>query len=359
MQLHPRVTRTTLDFAAGFEGLRLRAARLEDGRWTVGHGHVRLAREGLEVSAADARALLAWDLSRTAELMDAAVFAPLSPNQFDALASFAFNLGDEAFRGSEVVARLNEGRVLQAAAAFEPWRRADLEGRSLVVDALVRRRAVEKARFLTPVAGFAAAPTPVLRPRADHGADLAADRLAAAEPAVEVAAPLEGDDARARLADPAPRSASSAVVDALAGRLERLMPDVEPPPVQASAEPAAPAAPVEAEPPASPEPVPSAFASAPPPPPAATRAPFPGTRPQPHPVLPAAEPPPRRRGLPAWVAAGTVYAAIALIGLVLFGAAVVCILDRPTFGCFLVGLLGVVFMIPYLLRLFGGARPPR
>ena len=366
MQLHPRVTRSTLDLVATFEGLRRRAARLDDGSWTVGHGHVRTAREGVEVSPQDARALLAWDLSRTAELLDQVVSVPLDAHQFDALVSLAFNLGEEAFRGSQVLALLNEGLTLQAAAAFEPWRRADLEGRNLVVDTLVRRRAAEKALFLTPVEGFAAAPTPVLRPRADGALALSADRPSAVEPAVEVAAPLEGDDARARLVEAPPRSASSAVVDALAERLDRLVPDAEPPPVQAAppapaAPPAvaAPSDPVEAPPvpPPRPQPAASGLASGPAPPPGEGRAPFPGTRPQPHPAMPDAAAPGGTRS--PWIARGAVYAGIALIGLVLFIAAVVCILDRATFGFLLVGVLGVVFMIPYLLRLLGRPKPRR
>ena len=146
MQLHPRVTSATVDFAARFEGLRRRAARLPDGRgWTVGYGHSRTAREGAQVTEAEARALLAWDLSQAAAVVEAVVFAPLDANAFDALCDFAFNIGETAFRTCEVARHLNEGRPLRAAAAMEVWRRATIGGHSLVVDAVMRRRAAEKA----------------------------------------------------------------------------------------------------------------------------------------------------------------------------------------------------------------------
>ena len=53
------------------------------------------------------------------------------------------------------------------------------------------------------------------------------------------------------------------------------------------------------------------------------------------------------------------FVVIGLIGLVLFGAAVVCILDRPTLGCVLVGLLGVLFMAPWAFHLLDGGSARR
>lgn len=54
-----------------------------------------------------------------------------------------------------------------AASALESWRRAEFQGQTIVVDALVRRRAAEKALFLTPPDGFRPVPTPVVRAEFD------------------------------------------------------------------------------------------------------------------------------------------------------------------------------------------------
>ena len=151
-----------------FEGYRRRAAQLPDGRWTIGYGHTKSAREGAEVSEADASSLLLYDLMAVTAAVNDLTFTPLTQNQFDALVCFAFNVGVETFRKSTVLRRVNEGSMLQAACSFEMWRKAEFEGERIVVDALVRRRAAEKALFLTPTDGWVAAPSPVLRPRLDY-----------------------------------------------------------------------------------------------------------------------------------------------------------------------------------------------
>ena len=121
----------------------------------------------------------------------------LDANQFDALCDFAFNIGEPAFRTCDAARHLNEGRPLRAAAVIEMWRRVTIGDDSLVVDAVVRRRAAEKALFLTPVDGFPPAPTPVLRPELDRRMTYDTDRLAASEESpVAAVAPLEGDDCR-------------------------------------------------------------------------------------------------------------------------------------------------------------------
>ncbi len=153
-----------------FEGFRARAARLDDGRWTVGYGHTATAREGAEITEADAEALLLYDLIQAAHAVNEHVYAPLNQNQFDALVSFAFNIGARSFKSSPTVRRLNEGRMLEAALAMELWRKADLDGERIVIDALVRRRAAEKALFLKPIDGWVPAPTPVLPPKMDYDA---------------------------------------------------------------------------------------------------------------------------------------------------------------------------------------------
>ncbi len=344
MKLHPRVTSATLDFVAQFEGLRRQAARLPDGRgWTIGFGHTRTARQGAQVSAEEARALLAWDLSQAAAVIEATVFAPLEANAFDALCDFCFNVGEAAYRVSDVLRRLNEGKPLRAAAAMEMWRRAELGGESYIVDALVRRRAAEKALFLTPDLGFPAAPTPVLQPQLDRRLTYGTDRLAASEEAsVDCLAPLDGDDCRPVFA---PRSAVSVAAEAVASRLARIgrePMDDEAPPTSVTSD---------AEPPPR-----AAFAEAPPRAAAAI-----GDGPRAHDArsgFPAAG----TRGAPArgpaqrWLEAGVVWGAIGLIGVVLFAVAVVCILDRPTVGCVLVAVLGVVVMFPAAVHFLDGRR---
>jgi lysozyme len=160
-----------------FEGLRLVAAQLDDGRWTIGYGHTRSAREGAEVTEADADALVAYDLIEVQAAVNDLTYTPLTQNQFDALASFVSNIGVEAFRHSSVLRRINEGALLQAACAMEMWRKADFEGERIVIDALVRRRATEKALFLTPEDGFMAAPSAILQPMLDLDVGAAVPRV--------------------------------------------------------------------------------------------------------------------------------------------------------------------------------------
>jgi GH24 family phage-related lysozyme (muramidase) len=154
-----------LELVKSFEGFRARAVRLADGRWMVGYGHTRAAREGVVVDAAQAEALLRSDLRPIEAALSEWVHAPLLQNQFDALVSFAFNIGLSQFRQSEVVRALNRGAPLEAARAMQPWCMARQNGEAVVVDALVRRRAIETALFLQHPGGTPAAPTAVLAPQ--------------------------------------------------------------------------------------------------------------------------------------------------------------------------------------------------
>ena len=90
--------------------------------------------------------------------------------------------------------------MLEAACAMELWRKADLEGERIVIDALVRRRAAEKALFLKPVDGWVPAPTPVLPPKMDYDAL----GLIPLTTPVEAHTDLNGERAHAERAPPPP-----------------------------------------------------------------------------------------------------------------------------------------------------------
>ena len=270
MQTHPRLSKSGVELVKRFEGLRRTSAQLPAGGWTIGYGHTASARQGAQVSAEDAEALLLYDLRKVAQAVDAAVFTPVNQNQFDALTAFAFNVGVDNFLRSKVLKHLNEGSYLQAAAAIEMWRKADIHGDSIVVDALVRRRAAEKALFLTPPEGYRPTPTPVVRAEYDPAPDLAATQPGLAQ-AAEVHVPMQGEVAQAELyvepppiiveppaEEPAPQpeieaaptfeTATEVAARNVSAKLSRLFPDA-PPPVAAPAveSPVEPEAPAEGE----------------------------------------------------------------------------------------------------------------
>ena len=75
------------------------------------------------------------------------VTAPINQNQFDALVSFSFNVGLGNLQASTLRQKLNRGDYEGAANEFPKWRKAG--GR--VLQGLVRRRADEKAMFMSDV----------------------------------------------------------------------------------------------------------------------------------------------------------------------------------------------------------------
>ncbi len=169
-----------------YEGFRAEPAQLPNGGWLVGYGHER-AEPGDAVNEAESLNLLRADLAPIEGVVNALVTEPLTQSQFDALVSFAFSVGLDAFVQSQVLRRLNAGHLTAAACAMEAWRKSDVGGEFEVVETLVRRRAAEKAMFLKDMP-HVAAPSAFVRAKLDHAASvLGAPMKFAAAP--EIASP--------------------------------------------------------------------------------------------------------------------------------------------------------------------------
>lgn len=147
MTEHRHINAAGLNLVKRFEGLRLAAYLDPVGIWTIGYGHTRTATRGMRITTETADALLRADLRDAEDAVSRLVKAQLNDNEFSALVSFAFNLGQGNLAKSTLLRRLNAGLRDQAAREFLRWNRAG--GR--VLNGLVARRAAEMALFLTPV----------------------------------------------------------------------------------------------------------------------------------------------------------------------------------------------------------------
>ncbi len=126
-------------------GHRLTLSELHSGQIVLGHV-VLPWREGLSPLAIEA--LLAHDTATAAAAITQLVTTPLTQPQFDALVSFAFNVGVEAFRTSTLLRAVNAGHYADVPALLREWIKGHLPDGSLVVlPALVARRETEIARW--------------------------------------------------------------------------------------------------------------------------------------------------------------------------------------------------------------------
>lgn len=191
-----RVSSETIAQIKLLEGFRPRATPLGDGRWAVGYGHVASTQRTSIVTRAQADLLLRYDLNNILEALSGLIYTPLNSNQIDALGSFVYNVGLEAFATSDVLRLINAGALLEAASAMEAWCHATVGGRSQEVDGLIRRRAMEKALFLKPEGGWVPVPSRLVVPYADV-ACLSHDSTAAAtdtDPAPPISEPADVDE---------------------------------------------------------------------------------------------------------------------------------------------------------------------
>ncbi len=141
-----------VDLIKRFEGLRLEAYLCPAAVWTVGYGHTGSdVRAGVRVTEERAEELLREDLQRFEDAVKRLVMVPINPNEFSALVSLTYNIGEGNFSKSSCLRYLNQGNRPEAANRIELWNKARVNGELTVLEGLVRRRAAEKALFLTPM----------------------------------------------------------------------------------------------------------------------------------------------------------------------------------------------------------------
>ena len=139
---------------AEWEGVRTEVYDDAAGLPTIGVGHLLTSNERdsqkitIHGQAVDFRQglsepqvldLLAQDLERFEAAVNKAVQVALVQNQFDALVSFAFNVGVQAFKASTLLKKLNNGLHDEVPAQLRRWTKAG--GQTL--QGLVNRREKE------------------------------------------------------------------------------------------------------------------------------------------------------------------------------------------------------------------------
>ena len=125
-----------------FEGCRLVAYQCSAGVWTIGYGHTAGVQKGMKFPQTQAEAYLLQDVAKFEKYVNNPSYVPftdkLNQNQFDALVSFAFNLG----QGN--VKKLCTGRTInQIPSAMQQYCKA--AGKTL--PGLQRRRKAEAALY--------------------------------------------------------------------------------------------------------------------------------------------------------------------------------------------------------------------
>lgn len=129
------------------EGFRAKAYKDTGGVWTIGYGTIKWLGKPVEAgqTITDKEALLALqaDLAWAQTAVNQLVRVPLKQHMFDALVSFVYNIGENAFSKSTMLRLLNEGKFDLAAEQFKRWN----QDNGKVIPGLVSRRKVEESLF--------------------------------------------------------------------------------------------------------------------------------------------------------------------------------------------------------------------
>ncbi|MDN5850655.1 MAG: lysozyme, partial [Nitrococcus sp.] len=142
------------DLIREFEGLRLHAYTDAVGVWTIGYGHTANVEPGSVIDSSEADALLRMDVREAeesiADHVPEGVIQSLPQACYDALVSFIFNVGTQAFvrpgggKTDFIRALLGSDRA-EVARQMQRWVKGRVSGDLIVLPGLVRRRGAEAA----------------------------------------------------------------------------------------------------------------------------------------------------------------------------------------------------------------------
>lgn len=136
-----------IDLIKSFEGLRLKAYKCPAGVWTIGYGTTIYPDEHkvqpMDICTKEkAEEYLKHDLIKFEDAVKRRITVDLNENQFSALVSFTYNLGEGNLCKSTLRRRLNN-EDYDIGNEFGKWVKAD----GKVLSGLVRRRKSEKELF--------------------------------------------------------------------------------------------------------------------------------------------------------------------------------------------------------------------
>lgn len=155
-----------VDFIKGWEGFVAKPYNDPVGHCTVGYGTLlhtgncdgRPVEEPYVngITQEKATELLAEKAAEFQLVIDSNVKVALNQNQYDALVSFAYNVGGANFQKSTLLKLLNKGDYNAVPTELKKWTKARQNGKLVDLPGLVKRRAAEAELFQKSVAAAAA-----------------------------------------------------------------------------------------------------------------------------------------------------------------------------------------------------------
>ena len=134
------ISNTGIDFIRKHEGLRLKAYMpTKNDVPTIGYGHTKGVHMGMSITEEQAVKFLKEDIAWVENAINRYVVVDLNQNQFDALASFVYNLGARNFMKSTLLKRLNAGEYDAVPYELSRWNKQ----KGKVLRGLTKRRKEE------------------------------------------------------------------------------------------------------------------------------------------------------------------------------------------------------------------------
>jgi lysozyme len=142
-----QISANGINLIKSFEGFVPKAYQDIVGVWTIGYGTTKIdgkrVTPGMSVTEEEATNYLITDVRYFEDVINRLVKVMINQNQFDALVSFVYNLGETNFAKSTLLKKINSLDFAGAQAEFIKWNKAG----GKVVSGLTRRREAEARLF--------------------------------------------------------------------------------------------------------------------------------------------------------------------------------------------------------------------
>lgn len=141
-----KASNNAIDLIKSFESCKLTPYRDIGGIWTVGWGTTGpQVKQGVDWTQAEADEALQKRVDAISSILTTVVVPIINQNQFDALVSLCYNIGQNTFRQSTCLRFINQRQFTQAADELLKWNHIH----GVVVPGLTRRREAERIFFLS------------------------------------------------------------------------------------------------------------------------------------------------------------------------------------------------------------------